>query len=78
MVVQWLRLRLSTQEMQVQSLIRELRSCMLCGQKTKQENRGNIVASSVKTLKKEEDKSNIINIYRQFLCIKIYDGGYFI
>lgn len=78
MVVQWLRLRLSTQEMQVQSLIRELRSCMLCGQKTKQENRGNIVASSVKTFKKEEDKSNIINIYRQFLCIKIYDGGYFI
>ena len=35
----------------VQCLVREPRSHMTCGQKTKKENRNNIVENSVKTLK---------------------------
>ena len=50
-IVQWLRLHLPIQEVQVPSLARELRSHMPRGQKTKTQNRSNIVTNSIKTLK---------------------------
>ena len=51
LVVQWLRLRLPTQRVGVRSLVGELRSYMLCSQKTKtwNQNRSNIVTNSIKT-----------------------------
>ena len=48
------------QEVQVQSLIRELRSHMPRGQKNKTENRSNIVTNSIKTLK-------MIHIFKKIL-----------
>ena len=50
-MVQWLRLHLPVQGIQVQSLVRELRSHMPCGQKIKTYNRSNVVTHSIKTLK---------------------------
>ena len=51
LVVKWLRLRLPTQRVGVRSLVGELRSYMLCSQKTKtwNQNRSNIVTNSIKT-----------------------------
>ena len=51
LVVQWFRLHLPVQGEQVQSLVGELRSHMPQGQKTKTQNRSNIVTNSIKTLK---------------------------
>ena len=51
--IQWLRLHLPMQEVQVQSLVRKLRSYMPHGQKTRtwpENNRNNIVTHSIKTL----------------------------
>ena len=48
LMVQWLRLHLPLEGVRVQSLVRELRSPMACGQKT---NSSNIVTKSIKTLK---------------------------
>ena len=47
-VVQWLRLRLLMQGLWVQTLVRELRSSMPCGQKN---HRSKIVTNSIKTWK---------------------------
>ena len=52
-MVQWLRLRLPKQGVQVRSLVGELRSHMPRGQKTKTKNRRNIVTNSIKTKKKK-------------------------
>ena len=49
--VQWLRLGLPLQGVQVWSLVRELRSHMLLGQKTKTGNRSSTVTGSIKTSK---------------------------
>ena len=49
--VLWLRLHLLIQGMRVRSLVGKLGSCMSHGQKTKTENRNNIVTDSVGTLK---------------------------
>ena len=51
LLVQWLRLHLPMQGVQVQSLARELGSHMPCGRKTKTWNRNNILTNSIKTLK---------------------------
>ena len=52
------------QRVQVQALVGELRSHMPQGQKTKTENRNNIVTNSIKTLKmvhiKEQSKITLI------------------
>ena len=50
LVVQELRLHLPLQGMHVQSLVRELGSHMACGQKTKTENRSNVVTNPINTL----------------------------
>jgi len=53
--VQWLRLPLPVQGVQVRSLVRKLRSHMPQGQKTKNINKrrrkSNIITNSIKTLK---------------------------
>ena len=54
LVVQWLEPHLPGQVVQVQSLTEELRYRMPQGQTTKMKNRGNIVANSIKTLKKND------------------------
>ena len=59
-MVQCLRLRLPTQGTRVQYLAGELRSHMLQGQKTKTQNRSNIVTNSTKTLKKNDPHSKKI------------------
>ena len=51
LVVQWLRLHLPVQGVWIRSMVRELSSHMPCHQKTKIENRSNIVKNSMKTLK---------------------------
>ena len=51
LVVQWFRLRLPMQGVQVWSLVGELGSYMPPGQKTKTWNKSNIVTNSIKTLK---------------------------
>ena len=51
------------QGVQVQSLVQELRSHMPCGQKTKAQNRSNIVTDSIKILK-------IVHIKKQKYTIK--------
>ena len=60
LVVQWLRLHLPVQGVQVQSLVGELRSHMPQGQKTKTSNRSNIVTNPIKTLKMVHDKKIIL------------------
>ena len=50
-VIQWLRLGLPLQEVQVQSLIGELRSHMPRGQKNQNIKQKRIVKDSIKTLK---------------------------
>ena len=50
MAVQWLRLYLPVQELQIRSLVRELRSHMVVA-KNPNINRSNIVTNSIKTLK---------------------------
>ena len=50
-MVQWLRLCLPMQEVQVPSLAGELRFHRLRGQKNKIKNRSRIVVNSIKTLK---------------------------
>ena len=50
-MVQWLRLCLPMQGVQVQPLVGELRSHMPYDPKTKMQNRSNIVTNSIKTLK---------------------------
>ena len=59
-MVQWLRLRLPMQGVWVQSLVRELRSHMPQGQKTKTENRSNNVTNSIQTLKMVHIKKKIL------------------
>ena len=49
--VQWLRLHFPMPGACVRSLVGELRSHMPCGQKTKKENRNDIVTNSIKTFK---------------------------
>ena len=51
LAVQWLRLYFPMQEVQVQSLVRKLKSHMPRSQKTKTSNRSNTVTNSIKTLK---------------------------
>ena len=51
LVVWWLRLHLLMQEAQVQPLVGELRSHVLCGQKIKTWNRSNIVTYIINTFK---------------------------
>ena len=51
LLVQWLRLHLPVQREQFQSLVRELRSHMPCGQKPRTKNRSNIVTNPVNALK---------------------------
>ena len=51
LVVQWLRLHLPAHGVWVWSLLGEQRSHMHCSQKTKTENRSNIVTNSIKALK---------------------------
>ena len=51
LVVQWLRLCLTMQGMQVWSLVGELRLDMSRGQKTNKQSRSDIVTNSIKTLK---------------------------
>ena len=58
LVVQWFRLHLPVQGVQVQSLVGELRSHMPQGQKTKTQNRSNIVTNLIKTLKMVHVKKN--------------------
>ena len=60
LVVQWLRLHLPVQGVQVQSLVGELRSHMPQGQKTKTSNRSNIVTNPIKTLKMVHVKKIIL------------------
>ena len=50
-MVQWIRPCLPTQEVPIQSLVRQVRSHMPCGQKPKHENSNNIITNSIKTLK---------------------------
>ena len=51
LLVQWLRLHLPVQRERFQSLVRELRSHMPCGQKPRTKNRSNIVTNPVNALK---------------------------
>ena len=51
LVVQGLRIHLSMQDLQVQSLVGELRSHIPCGQRAKTENRNNMITNSIKTFK---------------------------
>ena len=51
LVVQWLRLCLLTQGVQVRFLVKELRSHMPHGQNTKMWNRNNTIRNPIKTLK---------------------------
>ena len=51
LVFQWLRLHFPVWEVQVPSLVRDLRSHMPCSQTTKIENRSSIVTNSIRTLK---------------------------
>ena len=50
-MVQWLKLHLQTQRVWVQSLVGELRSHLPCSQETIAQNRSNVAANSIKTLK---------------------------
>ena len=61
-VIQWLRHCLPVQELQVQSLVREVRSHMPHGQKTKTSNRSNILTDSTKTLKMVHHQKNLQKI----------------
>ena len=58
--VQWLRLCLPKQGMQVQSQVGELSSHMPLGQKTRTYNRSNITTNSIKTLKMAHNNNNEI------------------
>ena len=49
LAVQWLRLCLTMQRLWVQSTVREPRSHISCGQKTKSQNRNNIVTNLIRT-----------------------------
>ena len=64
LVVQWFRLHLPVQGEQVQSLVGELRSHMPQGQKTKTQNRSNIVTNLIKTLK-------MVHVKKKFLKKKL-------
>ena len=66
MAVQWLKLCLPMQELQVQSLGEELRSHVPLCQKVKTENRSNIVKNSIKTLK----MAHIKKVFKQFIVKK--------
>ena len=59
MAVQWLKLCLPMQELQVQSLGEELRSHVPLCQKVKTENRSSIVTNSIKTLKMAHIKKSL-------------------
>ena len=59
LAVQWLRLRLPMQAVHVRSLVGELRSHMPHGQKTKTQNRSNIITHSVKALKMVHIKKSL-------------------
>ena len=50
-MVQGLRIHLSVQDLQVQSLVGELRSHIPCGQRAETENRNNMTTNSIKTFK---------------------------
>ena len=54
--VQWLRLHVSTQGVQVQSQVMEIRSHMIYGYKTKTQDRSNIVKASIMPLKSQHQK----------------------
>ena len=62
-MVQWLKLSLPMQRVQVQALVGEPRSHMPQGQNTKAENRNNSVTNSIKTLKMVPIKN--INILKK-------------
>ena len=66
MAVQWLKLCLPMQELQVQSLGEELRSHVPLCQKVKTENRSSIVTNSIKTLK----MAHIKKVFKQFIVKK--------
>jgi len=59
LAVQWLRLFLPMEGVCVQSLIGEVRFHMTHSQKTKTENRSNIITHSIKTLKMVHIKRNL-------------------
>lgn len=59
LVIQWFRCCLPIRGMQIQSLVREVRSHMPASQKTQTQNRNNIVTSPIKTLKIVHIKKNL-------------------
>ena len=61
-MVQGLRLYLSMQAVQVQSLLGELRSHMPRGHKTKTKDRSSIVTESIKTEKKEDKETQKVTV----------------
>ena len=63
MAVQWLRLHLPMWGVQVRSLVGEPRSHMTHDQKTKTENRNNIITNSINTLKKSLKKTNMDPVF---------------
>ena len=60
LVIQWLRLHVPKQGMQVRSLARKLRPHKHWGQKTKMWNRSNTVTNTIKTLKMVHIKKNLV------------------
>ena len=81
MVAQGLRLHLSMQGVQVQSLLRELRFPHAWGPKTKTKNRNNIVTNSMKTFKmvhiKKKKKKHLswgLQIQSALVCFLLSDG----
>ena len=67
----------------VRSLVRELRSHMPRGQKTKTENRSNVVTNSIKTLKMAHIKKILKILYYNCImlrlisksCVCVWGGG---